>query len=38
RSQSPIKLARLHTGPFTDRLVAKFRLPVSGWRGPIEEA
>lgn len=38
RSKSPIKLARLHTGPFTDRLVAKFRLPVSGWRGPIEEA
>ncbi len=36
RSESPIKLARLHTGPFTDRLVAKFRLPVSGWRGPIE--
>lgn len=38
RSESPIKLARLHTGPFTDRLVAKFRLPVSGWRGPIERA
>ncbi len=38
RSESPIKLARLHTGPFTDRLVAKFRLPVSGWRGPVEEA
>lgn len=38
RSTLPIKFARLHTGPFTDRLVAKFRLPVSGWRGPIEEA
>lgn len=38
RSVSPIRLARLHTGPFTDRLVAKFRLPVSGWRGPIKEA
>lgn len=38
RSKSPIRLARLHTGPFTDRLVAKFRLPVSGWRGPIREA
>lgn len=38
RSDSPIKFARLHTGPFTDRLVAKFRLPVSGWRGPVEEA
>ncbi|WP_206516205.1 NAD kinase [Brevibacterium linens] len=38
RSKSPIRLARLHTGPFTDRLVAKFRLPVSGWRGPIKEA
>ena len=22
------------TGPFTDRLVAKFQLPVDGWRGP----
>jgi NAD+ kinase len=28
-----VLLARLHTAPFTDRLVAKFDLPVQGWRG-----
>jgi NAD+ kinase len=33
RGQRPIRLARLHAGRFTDRLVAKFGLPVSGWRG-----
>jgi NAD+ kinase len=33
RSDLPVRLARLTKGPFTDRLVAKFRLPVSGWRG-----
>jgi NAD+ kinase len=26
-------VARLHDKPFTDRLVAKFGLPVDGWRG-----
>jgi NAD+ kinase len=26
-------LARLSAGTFTDRLVAKFGLPVHGWRG-----
>jgi NAD+ kinase len=26
-------LARLVDAPFTDRLVAKFALPVEGWRG-----
>ncbi len=35
RSPVPVRLARLHTGPFTDRLVNKFHLPVTGWRGPI---
>ncbi|WP_308468439.1 NAD kinase [Rathayibacter soli] len=35
RSSVPVRLARLHHGPFTDRLVRKFNLPVSGWRGPI---
>ncbi|TAM70274.1 MAG: NAD kinase [Microbacteriaceae bacterium] len=35
RSDIPIRLARLHQAPFTDRLVRKFNLPVSGWRGPI---
>ncbi|RBP61877.1 NAD+ kinase [Brevibacterium sanguinis] len=38
RSESPITFARLHSGPFTDRLVAKFRLPVSGWRGPVDDS
>ncbi|MFF5205347.1 NAD kinase [Streptosporangium sp. NPDC000396] len=38
RGEVPVRLARLHgvedTGaPFTDRLVAKFDLPVQGWRG-----
>lgn len=37
RSSVPVRLARLHSRPFTDRLVGKFNLPVSGWRGPIEE-
>jgi NAD+ kinase len=26
----------LHQAPFTDRLVAKFDLPVEGWRGVAE--
>ncbi|MFK5647898.1 NAD kinase [Ornithinimicrobium sp. LYQ121] len=34
RSATPVLLARLSTEPFTDRLVAKFALPVTGWRGP----
>jgi NAD+ kinase len=33
RSLTPVRLARLSQGPFTDRLVRKFALPVSGWRG-----
>jgi len=33
RGVSPIRLVRLHEAPFTDRLVAKFGLPVTGWRG-----
>jgi NAD+ kinase len=35
RSAIPVRLARLVAGPFTDRLVAKFQLPVTGWRGPV---
>jgi NAD+ kinase len=31
-SPQAVRLARLHTAPFTDRLVAKFDLPVEGWR------
>lgn len=29
----PVRFARLAPAPFTDRLVAKFDLPVDGWRG-----
>ncbi len=36
RGARPVRLARLHTAPFTDRLVAKFGLPVEGWRGAGE--
>ena len=38
RSSVPVRLARLHPGPFTDRLVRKFSLPVTGWRGPEGKA
>lgn len=33
RSPVPVRLARLSHAPFTDRLVSRFDLPVSGWRG-----
>ena len=33
RGAKPVRLARLHQTPFTDRLVTKFGLPVAGWRG-----
>ncbi len=33
RCGTPVKWARLDSAPFTDRLVSKFRLPVTGWRG-----
>jgi NAD+ kinase len=33
RGERPVRLARLHEAPFTDRLVRKFGLPVTGWRG-----
>lgn len=33
RGRLPVRFARLHVAPFTDRLVAKFALPVRGWRG-----
>ncbi len=32
RDPTPVLLARLVDAPFTDRLVAKFALPVDGWR------
>lgn len=31
RDAQPTKFARLHQVPFTERLVAKFELPVQGW-------
>ncbi|QWZ10195.1 NAD kinase [Nocardioides panacis] len=36
RGRVPVRLVRLHQAPFTDRLVAKFDLPVAGWRGAAE--
>lgn len=32
RHPDPVKLARVHPTPFTERLVAKFELPIQGWR------
>jgi NAD+ kinase len=36
RGERALRLVRLHQAPFTDRLVAKFDLPVQGWRGGAE--
>ncbi len=33
RAERAVKWARLDSAPFSDRLVRKFRLPVTGWRG-----
>jgi NAD+ kinase len=33
RCETSLKWVRLDSAPFTDRLVRKFRLPVTGWRG-----
>lgn len=33
QAPQPVRFARLSRAPFTDRLVAKFELPVDGWRG-----
>ena len=37
RGRRPVRWVRLDERPFTDRLVEKFQLPVSGWRGPDKE-
>ena len=37
RGHEPVYLARLHAGPFADRLVRKFDLPVQGWRGAAQQ-
>ena len=34
RATRPVRLARLNDAPFSQRLVRKFNLPVSGWRVP----
>lgn len=36
RGEKSVRLVRLHEAPFTDRLVAKFDLPVEGWRGAAQ--
>lgn len=36
RGRKSVRLARIHVEPFTDRLVKKFDLPVTGWRGAAE--
>jgi len=36
RHPQPVRFARLKAAPFTDRLVAKFSLPIHGWRGDPE--
>jgi NAD+ kinase len=33
KDEDKIQLAYINEGNFTDRLVAKFRLPIEGWRG-----
>ena len=37
RGRRPVRWVRLDEHPFTDRLVHKFQLPVSGWRGPLKK-
>ena len=36
RSDKPVRLARIHPAPFSERLVRKFDLPTRGWRGPVD--
>ncbi|MHB1290484.1 NAD kinase [Georgenia sp.] len=38
RGTQPVRLARLFPAPFSGRLVAKFNLPVTGWRTPRSPA
>ncbi|HST71624.1 MULTISPECIES: NAD kinase [Kocuria] len=35
RSPKAVNLARMHRTPFSERLVKKFELPTTGWRGPV---
>lgn len=36
KGSTPVRLARLQSASFADRLVRKFDLPVAGWRGAAE--
>jgi NAD+ kinase len=36
RGAEPVRWVRLDSAPFTDRMVRKFQLPVTGWRGRSE--
>jgi NAD+ kinase len=38
KGDPPVRVARLRPQPFTDRLVAKFGLPVAGWRSNSHDA
>lgn len=38
RSEKSVLLARVHQTPFSQRLVDKFSLPTTGWRGPVDPA
>ena len=33
RGRKPVRWIRIDSDPFADRLVRKFELPVTGWRG-----
>ncbi len=37
QSPRPVPMVMFDENPFTDRLVRKFSLPVTGWRGPEEQ-
>ena len=37
QSSRPVPMVMFEEHPFTDRLVRKFALPVTGWRGPEEQ-
>jgi len=38
KSDKPVRLARTRQTPFAERLVRKFELPTTGWRGPVKES
>ena len=38
RAAEPVRMVRLGTQPFADRLVRKFDLPVRGWRGRVSNS